>query len=85
MVESRIDNRGRKKVIDFSFNEIGFNRVYVSHAHENPASGKVMQKCRMVYKGIMRQAVRPNDNIYYDKVNYNILADDYRKISLQFT
>ena len=35
-----------KKVIDFFFNEIGFNRIYSSHAHENPASGKVMQKKR---------------------------------------
>ena len=65
-----------KKVIDFFFREIGFNRIYTSHAHENPASGKVMQKCGMKYEGVMRQAARPNNGLF-DKVNYAILADEY--------
>jgi ribosomal-protein-alanine N-acetyltransferase len=69
-----------KKVIDFFFNEIGFNRVYSSHAHKNPASGKVMQKCGMTYEGIMRQAIRQNNNLF-DKVNYAILADEYKNIN----
>jgi ribosomal-protein-alanine N-acetyltransferase len=68
-----------KKVIDFFFNEIGFNRIYTSHAHENPASGKVMQKCGMIYEGTMRQAVKQN-NCLFDKVNYAILADEYLNI-----
>jgi ribosomal-protein-alanine N-acetyltransferase len=65
-----------KKVIDFFFNEIGFNRIYASHAYENLASGKVMQKCGMTYEGTMRQAARPNGGLF-DKVNYAILADEY--------
>ena len=65
-----------KKAIDFFFNSVGFNRVYSSHAHENPASGRVMQKCGMIYEGIMRQAVNCNNGMF-DKVNYAILADDY--------
>ena len=65
-----------KKVIDFFFNEIGFSRIFTSHAHENPASGKVMQKCGMTYEGTMRQALNKNNGLQ-DKVNYAILADDY--------
>jgi ribosomal-protein-alanine N-acetyltransferase len=65
-----------KKVIDFFFNEIGFNRIYSAHAHENPASGKVMQKCGMVYEGTMRQALNKNNGLQ-DKVNYAILVEDY--------
>jgi ribosomal-protein-alanine N-acetyltransferase len=68
-----------KKVIDFFFNEIGFNRIYTAHAHENPASGKVMQKCGMVYEGTMRQALNKNNGLQ-DKVNYAILAEDYHSI-----
>jgi len=65
-----------KAVIGFFFNEVGFNRIYASHAHENPASGKVMQKCGMVYEGTAHQMVRCNNGMF-DMVNYAILADDY--------
>jgi len=67
-----------KKVIDFLFSSVGYNRVYSGHAHENPASGKVMQKCRMIYEGTMRQAMKCNNGLF-DNVNYAILADDYFK------
>lgn len=67
-----------KEVIDFFFNSVGFNRVYANHAHENPASGKVMQKCGMIYEGTMRQAIKCNNGLF-DKVNYAILAQDYFK------
>ena len=68
-----------KRVIEFFFKEIGFNRIYTAHAHENPASGKVMQKCGMVYEGTMRQALNKNAGLQ-DKVNYAILSDDYFSI-----
>ena len=65
-----------KEVTDFFFTSVGFNRVCANHAHENPASGKVMQKCGMLYEGTMRQAVKCNNGMF-DKVNYAILAEDY--------
>lgn len=34
-----------KAVIDYLFAEIGVNRVGISHAVKNPASGRVAQKC----------------------------------------
>jgi len=68
-----------KRVVDFFFNEIGFDRIYTAHAHKNPASGKVMQKCGMIYEGTMRQALNKNNGLQ-DKVNYAILADDYFNI-----
>ena len=71
-----------KKVIDFWFREIGFDRIYTSHAHKNPASGKVMQKCGMAYEGTMRRALNKNNGLQ-DKVNYAILADDFFSISEQ--
>ena len=67
-----------KGVIDFFFNEAGFNRIYAYHASENPASGRVMQKCGMTYEGTMRQACICNNGLF-DKVNYAILAEDYLK------
>lgn len=67
-----------KEVIDFFFNSVGVNRLYANHADKNPASGKVMQKCGMIYEGTMRQAVKCNNGMF-DKVNYAILAQDYFK------
>lgn len=69
-----------KKVIDFFFNEVCFNRIQSHHAVENPASGKVMQKCGMSYEDIMRQACKCNNGLF-DKVNYAMLADEYMKQS----
>ena len=57
---------------------IGLNRIYANHASDNPASGKVMQKCGMTYEGTMRQALKCNNGLF-DKVNYAILADEYNK------
>lgn len=65
-----------KAVISFFFDKVGFNRIYAYHAHANPASGKVMQKCGMIYEGTMRQACICNNGLF-DMVNYAILAQDY--------
>ena len=67
-----------KVVIGFFFYEVGFNRIYAAHAHENPASGKVMQKCGMVYEGTARQACKCNNGMF-DTVNYAILAKDFER------
>lgn len=69
-----------KAVIEFLFNEVGFDRIHANHASENPASGKVMQKCGMTYEGTMKQACKCNNGLF-DKVNYAILADEYFKLS----
>lgn len=65
-----------KVVIDFFFREVGFNRIYAYHASENPASGKVMQKCGMIYEGTLRQACKCNNGVF-NEVVYAILAEDY--------
>jgi len=65
-----------KAVIDFFFTEIGYNRIYSGHATENPASGRVMQKCGMTYEGTLRQGCMQHGRLY-DEVKYAILAQDY--------
>ncbi len=36
-------------VLKYSFDEVGFNRIFAKHNIENPNSGKVMRKCGMKY------------------------------------
>lgn len=64
-----------REVIRFFLRDVGMNRVHANHAHENLASGRVMQKCGMVYEGTLRQACRCNNGLF-DMVCYGILAGD---------
>ncbi|MDR0490897.1 MAG: GNAT family N-acetyltransferase [Oscillospiraceae bacterium] len=63
-------------VIRFLFEEIGANRVYATHDPRNPNSGKVMEKCGMIYEGTLRQARRRKGE-YSDRVLYAMLAEEY--------
>ena len=62
-------------VIDFFFDEVGFNRIDADHAVDNPASGRVLEKSGMRYEGTHRQAVRTNCGIV-DIKKWAILKSD---------
>lgn len=42
-------------VMDFLFNEVGFNRISAIHDIRNPHSGDVMKKSGMIYEGTHRE------------------------------
>jgi len=63
-------------VIDYLFSEVGMNRIESQHDPENPASGRVMQKCGMTYEGTHRAADRSNRGIV-DASVYAILRQDW--------
>lgn len=63
-------------VIRYLFDEIGFRRIQATHDANNPASGRVMEKCGMRYEGTLRQAGRNNQGIC-DTVMRAILKDEY--------
>ncbi len=47
-----------KAVIDYLFSEIGVNRVGISHAVKNPASGRVAQKYGLTFEGTKREYLK---------------------------
>lgn len=61
-----------KAVIDFGFNDLNLNKLYATHYPHNPASGKVMQKCGMVYEARLNQEYCKNGN-FLDVIRYCIL------------
>ena len=65
-------------VMDYLFDEVGFNRVEARHDPRNPNSGAVMRKCGMVYEGTSRQADRNNQGVC-DVCRYGLLAEERRK------
>ena len=65
-------------VIDYLFDEVGFNRIESRHDVENIGSGAVMRKCGMTYEGRSRQSHRNNLGLR-DMDNYAILAGDEKR------
>lgn len=62
-------------VMDYLFDDVGFNRIQACHDTRNPHSGNVMKKCGMTFEGIHRQVDRNNQGIC-DTCVYAILASE---------
>lgn len=45
-------------VLDFGFDNVGFNRIEAKYMVENPASRRVMEKCGMSFEGVLRSAMK---------------------------
>lgn len=63
-------------VIKFFFEEVNANRIEAYHEPNNPASGKVMQKCGLRYEGTLRRADYNNTGIV-DAAVYAIIESDF--------
>ena len=50
-------------VMDFLFDEVGYQRIESRHDPRNPHSGGVMKKCGMKYEGTLRQSDWNNQGI----------------------
>jgi ribosomal-protein-alanine N-acetyltransferase len=70
-----------QELLRYGFEELGLRRIEASHMMGNPASGRVMQKARMQFEGVIVQGCRRGDEIH-DKVTYTLLADEWRRIQL---
>lgn len=64
------------RIIPFLFEEVKVNRIESMHDPLNPYSGKVMEKCGLIYEGTMRQADWNQSGIV-DVCMYSLLAQDY--------
>ncbi len=60
-----------KKLIEFGF-KIGVHKIIGMHYTDNPASGKVMQKCEMTKEGEQKEQIF-KDGIYHDVLLYGII------------
>ena len=74
----RIMPEAGRAVLQFLFEEVGFNRVAAKHDSENVKSGRVMQKIGMTREGTLRASGKNNQGIV-DEVYYSILKEEYEK------
>lgn len=65
-------------VLEEGFMDLGLHRIEAQHEVDNPASGRVMAKCGMLYEGCVRGRLY-NKGRYVDVALYAILRDDYLK------
>lgn len=72
-----------KAVIDYLFTEIGVNRVGISHAVKNPASGKVAQKCGLTFEGTKREYFKTAAGEFLDISDYGILRSEWSEMKKQ--
>ena len=66
-----------KAVIDFLFTEVGVNRVGISHAVKNPASGRVAQKCGLTFEGTKREYFKTSTGEFLDISDYGIIRSEW--------
>lgn len=67
-----------EKVIEHSFSELGYNRLWGRYEPRNANSGKVMEKAGMVYEGLYRQYKARGGKIV-DRVYYGVLKSDVQR------
>ncbi|KIH69773.1 GNAT family N-acetyltransferase [Salinicoccus roseus] len=66
-----------ERLISFFFEDVGLNRIESKHDVRNPGSGRVMEKCGLLYEGTKRQADHNNQGIC-DSALYAIIRSDYK-------
>ena len=69
-----------KAVIDYLFAEIGVNRVEISHAVKNPASGRVAQKCGLTFEGTKREFFKTPAGEFLDISFYGVVKSAWNKL-----
>jgi RimJ/RimL family protein N-acetyltransferase len=66
-----------REILRHAFVDRGLLYVTAWHMTGNPASGRVMQKSRMIFENIVSGGVKRGD-VSYDRVNYGLFADEWQ-------
>lgn len=63
-------------IIPFFFHDVKVKRIESQHDPDNPNSGRVMEKCGLLFEGVLRKADWSNRGIV-DACMYGLLIGDY--------
>ncbi len=63
-------------MIGFAFYQLDLHRIYALHAHDNEASGRVLQRIGMTHEGVLRHGLRAHDGVYHDADIYGIIHEE---------
>jgi ribosomal-protein-alanine N-acetyltransferase len=65
-----------KAVLRYMFSEIGLNRIEASHSVNNPASGRVLEKCGMLLEGQAKDYYLSNSG-FQDSRLFGVTKEQY--------
>jgi len=66
-----------RAVITYLFRDVGYHRIVARHRRDNPASGRVMQKCGMQFEGTARGAYHTREGDFSDLDTYAVISTDF--------
>ena len=61
-----------EEMIRFGFKKLKLHKIYAKHYVDNPASGRVMQKCGMKYEGTQKEQILTH-GVFHDLDFYGII------------
>jgi ribosomal-protein-serine acetyltransferase len=67
------------KILDFCFNELTMNKVFICTSKINSASQKIALKNGFQQEGILREEFKSGNGILEDIVYFGLLKSDYNK------
>lgn len=72
-----IAKKASQKIIDYGFEFLGLNRIYLFTEVENGNAQKLFERVGFVKEGVMRQDVLSHGK-YVDRIAYSILREDIK-------
>lgn len=67
-----------RKLLDYGFNEMGFNRLYGFMLDNNPGALKMDLKAGFLEEGILKQDVMIH-GVFHDRIMLGVTKDDFNK------
>lgn len=67
------------RILQFAFDEIGFERITARIHIKNISSSRVIKKCKFSYEGTLRNILKDTNGEFFDCKYYSILKDEYKK------
>ncbi|KEO72662.1 GNAT family N-acetyltransferase [Anditalea andensis] len=68
-----------KSIIQFGFDKLSLNKITSSHFEKNPASGRVMVKCKMTKEGELKEHIHKN-GLFHTLFLYGLTKSEYKTI-----
>lgn len=73
-----VATRAVRKMLDITFNELGFNRVNIRIAPNNKPSLAIAERLGLKPEGVSRQAWKVGEE-YWDAVEFGVLASEWKE------
>lgn len=66
-----------RAVRNYLFSEIGFHRIVIRNATENPASGRVAEKCGFKMEGVQHGVMKARTGGFFDMEEHAMVREDW--------